>query len=287
MGLVLTLAFAAVEAAVGWWANSLALLGDAGHMLTDAGALALAAVAAYLARRPATKNHSYGMGRLEVVAALINVLFMLAVVAGIVYHAVQRLSAPMSVHGPAVMVVAAIGLVLNLALLRILSQGHGDLNTRGAALHVLGDLMGSIAALTSGLVIWATGWTPIDPLLSLVICMLILIASIRVLGRALRVIMEGVPPHLDLEDIGLRLAKTDGVHSVHDLHIWNLSSNEVALSAHVVLSDMRSWPQVLSRLQETLAREYAIHHATLQPEPPEEIAVPMPAPPGGTSKAPG
>jgi len=276
--LLLTLSFAAIEAATGWWANSLALMGDAGHMLTDAGALGLAAVAALVARRPATKRLTYGMGRVEIIAAIVNVLFMLAVVAGIVYAALQRLQEPAAVNGLPVIIVAALGLILNIVLLKILSHGHGDLNTRGAALHVLGDLLGSVAALASGLVIWLTGWTPIDPILSVLICLLILVASIRLLGQALRVVMEGVPPHLDLDDIGMQLASIEGVHQVHDLHVWNLSSNKVALSAHVVLRDMRQWPALLERLNTTLREQFQIDHTTLQPEAPEAVAVPMPTP---------
>ena len=274
--LVLTLGFAIVEALTGWWANSLALLGDAGHMLTDAGALSLAAVAAWVARRPATKQLTYGMGRVEVIAAIVNVGFMLAVVAGIVYAALNRFQEPAHVNGPAVIIVGGLGLALNVGLLKILSHGHGDLNTRGAVLHVLGDLLGSVAAVASGVVIWLTGWTPIDPILSVLICMLILVASIRLLGQALRVVMEGVPPHLDLDEIGMHMARIDGVHQVHDLHVWNLSSNEVALSAHVVLRDMRQWPDLLRRLNTTLKEQFKIQHTTLQPEAPEEVAVAMP-----------
>jgi len=229
-----------------------------------------------LARRPATKRLTYGMGRVEVIAAIVNVGFMLAVVAAIVYAALQRFQEPAQVSGVPVIIVAALGLALNIGLLKILSHGHGDLNTRGAALHVMGDLLGSVAALASGIVIWLTGWTPIDPILSILICMLILIASLRLLGQALRVVMEGVPPHLDLDEIGMHMARVDGVHQVHDLHVWNLSSNEVALSAHVVLRDMRQWPDLLRRLNTSLKEQFQIQHTTLQPEAPEEIAVAMP-----------
>ncbi|MAA74924.1 MAG: cation transporter [Salinisphaeraceae bacterium] len=275
LALAITLGFALIEAVAGWLANSLALLGDAGHMLTDSSALALAAIASVLARRPATTRLTYGMGRLEVIAAMINALFMLAVVAGIIYGALMRFGQPVDVNGPLVIVVGSIGLLLNLALFRVLSHDHGDLNTRGALLHVLGDLLGSVAAVTSGVVIWWTGWSLIDPVLSLLICLLIVAASLKLLGRALRVVMEGVPPHLEIEEIGMRMAATDGVLSVHDLHVWNLSSSEVALSAHIVLRDMSGWPDLLARLRASLADRYGITHTTLQPETPEAVGVPI------------
>jgi cobalt-zinc-cadmium efflux system protein len=275
LALAITLGFALIEAVTGWLANSLALLGDAGHMLTDSSALALAAIASVLARRPATTRLTYGMGRLEVIAAMVNALFMLAIVAGIIYGALMRFGQPEDVNGPLVIVVGGIGLLLNLALFRVLSHGHGDLNTRGALLHVLGDLLGSVAAVTSGVVIWWTGWSLIDPVLSLLICLLIVAASLKLLGRALRVVMEGVPPHLEIEEIGMRMAATDGVLSVHDLHVWNLSSSEIALSAHIVLRDMRGWPDLLARLRASLADRYGITHTTLQPETPEAVGVPI------------
>lgn len=276
--LFLTLGFAAVEAATGWWANSLALMGDAGHMLTDSSALALAAMAALLARRPATRNHSYGMGRVEVLAALANGLFMLLVVAAIVYGALLRFQTPVEVNGPVVMVVAAIGLLLNIALFKLLSHDHADMNTRGALLHVMGDLLGSVAALASGLVIWWTGWSLIDPILSVLICMLILGASTRLIMQALRVVMEGVPPHLELQDIGMAMARTAGVQSVHDLHVWNLSSREIALSAHVMLRDINDWPALLASMQTMLSEQYGITHTTLQPELPPTVRVAVPRP---------
>jgi cobalt-zinc-cadmium efflux system protein len=277
--LLITFGFAFVEAVAGWWTGSLALIGDAGHMLADSSALALAALAARIAQRPSSDRHSWGMGRAEAVAALLNALFMLALIAGIVYGAAQRLRAPVAINGPVVMLVAAIGLGLNLLVLRTLSHGghaHGNLNLRGALLHVIGDLLGSVAALAAGLVIWLTGWTPIDPILSLVICMLILVSSLRVLGDGLHVVMEGVPRHLELADIGAAMARTDGVCSVHDLHVWQVSSDQIALSAHVVLRSMNDWLPVLARLRQSLSRDFGIEHVTLQPELIAEVRVPVP-----------
>lgn len=267
--MALTGGFALVEAVGGLWSGSLALLSDAGHMVTDATALGMAAAAAWLARRPPSPRHSYGLGRIETIAAVANVLLMAAVVAGIVTAAVDRLQQPRPVAGGAVMAVAAAGLLVNLVVALVLSRGELTLNVRGALLHVMGDLLGSVAALVSGAVIHFTGWTPIDPLLSLGIAVLILVSALRLLHEALHVLMEGVPRHLDLEEVGMRMARTPGVRQVHDLHIWTLPSGEAALSAHVVLARLEDWPELLERLSRMLERRYRIRHLTLQPEPME------------------
>jgi cobalt-zinc-cadmium efflux system protein len=280
LALALTFSFALVEVGGGWWANSLALLSDAGHMVSDATALGLAALAAWVARRPPSERHSYGLVRAEVVAAVVNAMLMLGVVAAIAVSAVERLQTPRSVTGGAVTGIAALGLLVNLSVIGILSRAERTLNSRAAMLHVLGDLLGSLAALTAGAVITLTGWTPIDPLSSLFICALILYSSVRLLLEALHVLMEGVPPHLDLGEIGRDLAQVDGVRSVHDLHVWALASGRVALSAHVVLRDMATWPAVLSSLRQGLHESYGIDHVTLQPELDSQTLHPM-KPPNG------
>jgi len=264
--LALTLSFAAVEAVAGWWTGSLALLGDAGHMVTDSLALGLAAGASLLALRGPSHRHSYGLGRVEVLAALGNALLMIGLVALISAEAVQRLGDPRPVHGAGVMVVAFLGLLVNLAAAWLLMGGRHNLNVRAALLHVIGDLLGSVAALISGAVILATGWTTIDPLLSLLIVALILASAVRVLLDALHALMEGVPPHLNLEDIGYALAEEAGVVSVHDLHIWSISSTRVALSAHVVVDSLAGWRELLERLRARLDHDFGIDHVTLQPE---------------------
>ncbi len=264
--LVLTIGFAVIEVIGGVISGSLALLGDAGHMLTDATALGLAAFAAWVAKQPPSARHSYGLVRAEVVAALANGLFMLAIVFMIAYHAVERLWQPQPVAGGTVMVIAAIGLIVNIIVAMILHRGEQTLNTRAAYLHVLGDLLGSVAALVSGVVIYFTGWTPIDPLLSLLICALILYSSMRLLREVLHVIMEGVPPYLDLAEVSTAMAEPEAVNSIHDLHIWTLSSGLVVLSAHVVIRDMGEWNETLTRLSEVLDQNFDIQHITLQPE---------------------
>jgi cobalt-zinc-cadmium efflux system protein len=272
----LTLAFAAVEAGVGYWGNSLALMGDAGHMITDAGALILAALAARLARRPASLQHSYGFGRAEVVAALANALIMLILALALLFGALRRLQAPEPVAGGVVLLVAAVGLAFNLGVLALLLRGQRTLNIRAAVLHVAGDALGSVAALLSGLVILATGWTRIDPLLTLVICALLLAGSVRVLREGLRIVMEGVPGHLDLALVGRAMAAVPGVRGIHDLHIWTLSSGHIALSAHVDLDTLEEWPSLLDGLRQLLAERFGIHHVTLQPEPQAWVVHRMP-----------
>jgi cobalt-zinc-cadmium efflux system protein len=262
----LTLGFAGVEAAVGWWAGSLALVADAGHMVNDAGALVIAAAAAWVAQKPASRLHSYGLGRAEFLAALVNSLGLLALVVWLAVSAVQRLQTPVPVMGEAVSLTAALGLLINIGVAWLLSRGEQNLNTRAALLHVMGDMLGSVAALIAGVVIAFTGWTPIDPILSLAIGALILLSSLRLLREALHGIMEGVPLHLSLEEIGQEMAGVPSVVSVHDLHVWSVASEEIMLSAHLVIEDMRDWPAVLESSRSLLHERFAIEHVTLQPE---------------------
>ena len=246
--------------------GSLALYGDAGHMISDATALGFAALAAWVAKQPPSAHHSYGLGRAEVVAAIVNSLVMVAVVVAIAIAAVLRLNSPAPVAGDAVMGVAFLGLLVNIGVAWILSRGEHTLNTRAALLHVMGDLLGSIAALTAGAVVYFTGWTPIDPILSLFICALILYSALRLLREALHVIMEGVPPNLDLREVGQAMAATQGVNSVHDLHIWALSTGKIMLSAHVIIPEMTQWEDTLESLRDLIHERFAIDHVTLQPE---------------------
>jgi cobalt-zinc-cadmium efflux system protein len=267
VALAITTVFALIELAAGWAFGSLALLSDAGHMFSDAAALALAGFAAWVARRPAGARHSYGLARAEIVAAFVNSLVLLAVVVLIFVEAVSRLLAPSPVQGLGVALVAATGLVVNLGVIYLLGKGDRDLNTRAATLHVFGDLIGSVAALTSGAVIYFTGWQPIDPLLSIVIALLILASTLRLLREALHVLMEGVPFGIQLREVGLALAQVAGVRSVHDLHIWTIASGQVALSAHLDVEDLENWPKVLEEVRRAMRRRFGIEHVTLQPEP--------------------
>lgn len=275
LALALTLGYAAVEALAGWWSGSLALLSDAGHMVSDSAALGLAALAAWVARSSPSARHSYGLGRAEIVAAFVNAALMLAVLIWITVAAVQRLMEPHAVKGEAVVAVAMVGLLLNAVVALFLARGEKTMNTRGALLHVMGDLLGSIAALVSGAVISMTGWLAIDPFLSLFICALILFSSLRLLRDALHALMEGVPFHLSLTEIGKTMAAIPGVVSVHDLHVWSISSERIALSAHVVLTRIDQWNAVLTSLCTMLQSRFGIEHVTLQPETLDPIVWPL------------
>lgn len=271
IGVVLTFTYGLVELFGGLFSGSLALLSDAGHMFTDSAALALGWFAARIASLPATSRHSFGYQRAEIVGALLNGLFMLIVVAVISVKALERFQSPQSVAGGTVILIAGVGLLINLVVAWTLHSGEQSLNTRGALLHVMGDLLGSVGALAAGIVIYFTGWTPIDPLLSLLISGLILASSVVLIRDVLHVFMEGVPAHLNLEDIGRSLARESGALDVHDLHVWALSSNNYALSAHVRLHNMSQWPDILSRCQHILKDQFGIAHVTLQPEVVPEI----------------
>lgn len=264
--LCFTLAFAVVEVVGGWLSGSLALLSDAGHMFTDSSSLAIGAVAAWLSRRPASNAHSFGLQRAEVLGALINAVLMIGVVVAIAVSAVHRLFNPEPVMGGTVMIIAGIGLLVNIIIGAILLRGEQTMNVRGALLHVLGDLLGSVAALAAGFVIMATGWTPIDPILSLFVCLLISISAFPLLREVVRVLMEGVPKGVDATRVSQALAGVEGVRSVHDLHIWSLSSHQRALSAHVEIGRLADWEAILPRLQSLLAERFSITHTTLQPE---------------------
>ena len=266
IAILIVLSYACVEAFVGWRAGSLALLGDAGHMVSDAFALGIAAFAAWIAKKPPSDVHSYGMGRAEVIASWVSSLIILAISLSIIVEAVKRLHAPTTVHGVPVMIVAFIGMLVNLSVAALLSKGERTLNMRAALLHVMSDLLGSFAALVAGAVIYYTGWFPIDPILSILIGILITISSFRILRESLRILMEGVPAHISLDNVSTRLSRVDGVQAIHDLHIWTLSSGSIALSAHVDIHDIAQWETVLNHLTKLLDNEYHIHHVTLQPE---------------------
>jgi cobalt-zinc-cadmium efflux system protein len=273
----LTLAFAVLEALGGWWTGSLALVSDAGHMLTDGAALALGALAGWMARRPPSRKHSYGFGRAEVFAAVINAGTMLAIAGVIGYEAFTRFGQPREIQGGMAAAIALVGLALNLGVMKLLAPHKHDMNARAAALHVLGDTLGSVGALVSGTVIVLTGWTPIDAIASLFICLLIALSSVRLLRESVHALMEGVPLTLSADAVGKELARVDGVASVHDLHIWTLSGSRVALSAHVIVRDLSRWDRTLLHLQRVLRERFGIEHVTLQPEPPARAVVQMPA----------
>jgi cobalt-zinc-cadmium efflux system protein len=266
--LLLTFSFAGIEAFAGFWANSLALISDAGHMVTDAAALGLALLAQIIAKRPPSIKHSFGYGRSESLAAFINGLAMLVLVIWIAIEALTRFNTPHEVQGQTVTVVAIIGLCINLVVAWVLSKDKKSVNTKAALVHVMGDLLGSVAALIAGVVIQSTGWMLIDPLLSIFVCFLVLRSTIEVLKESYHFLMEGVPHHIDYVQVGKDLQAIDGVLAVHDLHIWEMSAGHPALIGHVEIRDLQDWPITMEKINAMLREKHEIDHVTLQPEMP-------------------
>ncbi len=266
IALILTLGFSGVEGAAAYFANSLALISDAGHMVTDAAALGLALLAQIISRRPPSPKHSFGFGRAEALAAFVNSIVMLALVAWIVFEAISRFYDPHKVDGLTVTVVAGIGLVMNIVVAWVLSRDKKSVNTRAALVHVMGDLLGSIAALIAGVVIQLTGWMPIDAILSILVSLLILKSTISILHESYHFLMEGVPLHIDYLEVGKDLKNIPGVLAVHDLHVWEMTPSFPALIGHIEIANIREWPEIMVRINTMLLDKHGIDHVTLQPE---------------------
>ncbi|MGF7210360.1 cobalt-zinc-cadmium efflux system protein [Skermanella aerolata] len=268
LALILTGGFMVVEAVGGILAGSLALLADAGHMLTDTAALSLSWYAFVVSRRPATDKRSYGQHRFQVLAALINGVTLVAVAGWITVEAVRRLFDPVPIVGTTMLVIAAVGLAVNITGFLILHGGDQEnLNMRGAALHVLGDLLGSVAAIVAAVVILWTGWTPIDPILSVLVALLILRSAWTLIGRSWHVLMEGTPEGLDVDR--LRRELTDavpGVEDVHHVHAWCLTPERPLITFHASLHTDADHDEVLRRLRVELVSRFNIQHSTIQLE---------------------
>jgi cobalt-zinc-cadmium efflux system protein len=265
----LTLVLLAVESAAGFVSHSLALLSDAGHVLTDVVALGLAWFAVEQARRPADVRRSYGYHRVEILVAMVNGATLVVIVAAIAFEAARRFAHPEPVQG-VVVVVAALGAVaVNSYIAFRLRGGAHSLGVRSVLLHVLGDLGASVAVLVAGAVIVATGWLPIDPMLSLAIAVLIAWSSVRVVVDTVNILLEGAPRGLDVGALRSEITGTHGVVSVHDLHVWSLSPEQVALSCHVVVDeDQRAGDteHLIRRLEARLCTRFDIGHTTIQAE---------------------
>jgi cobalt-zinc-cadmium efflux system protein len=266
LALVLVLAFAAVEAGAAAAAGSVALLADAAHMLSDGLALGLALFAAWLARRPATPERSFGWRRAEVLAALANALVLVVLGAVIVWEAVGRLSDPPDVAGGWVLAAGTAGLVVNLAAARILHGAGSGLNVRAAMLHVLADLASSAGVVVAGLVVLATGWAYADPIAGLAIGLLVILSTVNVLRETVGVLLEGAPAGMDAREVGAAIASTDGVVGVHDLHLWTITSGFPALSAHVLVAAGADCHAIRRELETLLRERFELTHTTLQVE---------------------
>ena len=266
IAVALTSGYALVELAGGLWSGSLALLADCGHLLTDAAALLFSLAANKVAQRPPSQRHSFGLARAEVIAAFVNSLALLTVVGWLLIEGVERVRHPVRVNGGAVLLIAAIGLIVNLSVAWVLARHRDNLNMRAALLHVLGDLLGSVAALVAGAVIVLTGYTVVDPLLSMLVSGLILRSTLGVLKESTMVLLDSVPSGVEFQEVGKALARIDGVRSVHDLHVWSMVPGRNAVSAHVLVERIERWPHVLREARRVLARDFGINHVTLQPE---------------------
>lgn len=270
--IALVLALAAVymvaEVIGGWLTGSLALLADAGHMLSDVAALGLSLFALWVAKRPPTPARSFGYYRTEILAALVNGATLVAVAIYVFVEAAHRFGRPPEVQGALMMGIATGGLVVNLLGLWILNAGKSEsLNVRGAWLHVLTDMLGSVGAIAAGVLIWAFGWQLADPIASVLIGMLVLYSSWALLKEVVGVLMEWAPGHLDMDAVRDAIAGVRGVHATHDLHVWTITSGLVALSVHVLVAPERDSAEALRELRQVLQVRFHIDHATIQIEP--------------------
>jgi cobalt-zinc-cadmium efflux system protein len=263
--LVITGSFLVVEVGGAVWTGSLALAADAGHMLTDVGGLALALFAAWVAARPPTPEKTYGYYRVEILAATVNALLLLAVAGLILVEAYHRLRAPRAVQGGPMLAIAVAGLAANLAAAWLLRQdARQSLNVRAAYLEVLGDALSSLGVIVAALVVMRTGLTIADPLVSALIALFIVPRTWRLLKQAVNVLLEGTPSHLDLGEIEGAITGVPGVRRVHDLHVWTLTSGREAMSAHVVVDDVRESERLLEALHAVLHARFGIDHTTIQ-----------------------
>jgi cobalt-zinc-cadmium efflux system protein len=264
--LAITAVFMVAEAIGGVLSGSLALLADAGHMLTDVAALGLSVFAIRLSRRPPSTKRTFGYVRLEILAALVNGAALLVISGLILLEAWQRFTVPVVVDGGLMLAVATVGLLVNLVGAWLLhDHAHDNLNVRGAYLHVLGDILGSVGAIGAGLVILSTGWTPIDPIVSIAIALLILWGAWGLVREAADVLLESAPAHLDMDAILGDLHAIEGLDEVHDVHVWTLTSGFVALSAHGVIDDPLQHTRILDDVRERM-RSHGIAHVTFQIE---------------------
>ncbi len=269
VALVLTATFMVVEVAGGLLSGSLALLADAGHMLTDTMALALAALAFRVSARPADTRRSYGYHRFQILAAFVNGLALLAIVGWILFEALQRFMDPPRVLGEAMLIVASAGLIVNVIVFVVLHRGDQEnLNIRGAALHVLGDLLGSVAAMVAAIVIILTGWMPIDPLLSVVVACLILHSAWLLVKRSAHILLEGTPEWFDVEQMQQRLSEhVPHIVGIHHVHVWGLTPQYLMLTMHIsILSDYTDTTIVLRQVKKLLNDEFGIRHSTIEVE---------------------
>ncbi|MBD8547724.1 cation diffusion facilitator family transporter [Sphingomonas sp. CFBP 8760] len=274
IGIALNIAYVLAEGGAGWWTGSVALLADAGHNLSDVLGLAVAWGGASLARKPATKRFTYGLKGSTILAALLNALFLLVALGAIVLEAVQRIGDPPVLAGLTVSAVAGVGILVNALTAWLFARGrHGDVNIRGAFLHMLSDALVSAGVVIAGIVIWATGIGWIDPVVSLVIAALIFWQTWGLLRETVELSLAGVPRGIDYDRVAAALLALPGVTRLHDLHIWAMSTTEPVLTAHLLMPGGPPGDAFLADARDMLRRDFAIGHATLQVETGEDCAV--------------
>jgi len=267
--LLITALFMLIEIGSGWWANSLALLGDGFHMATDLGSLSLSLAAFSIAQRPSTPRMSFGYHRVEILGALTSGLAIWGIAGFLIYESIQRMMNPPEVQGQVVFVVALLGLGANLLSMKYLHQSrHDNINVRAAYLHLLADSLGSVGAVISGAVLIWTGWRAIDPLITVLFSVLMLVSSWELVKESVEVLLESAPRNLDPNEIQQSLKAIPGVEEVHDLHIWSVSSGRYAMSAHLI---SRDGDALLQLANQSLQQKFGIRHTTLQIEHPEKF----------------
>jgi cobalt-zinc-cadmium efflux system protein len=265
--LLLTLVYMIVEAIGGWLSNSLALVADAGHMLTDVAALGLTLAAIWFASRPATHKKTFGFYRLEILAAFVNGLALALLSIWVIYEAVLRWRSPPSINGSTLTFIAIGGLVINIiAALLLRSRSQNDLNMHSAWLHVMSDLVGSAMAIAAGILISLRGWMWADPLCSILISLIIVAGAVRLVLESVNILLEGTPAHIDLSDVEKVISQVAGVEGVHDLHVWTISSGMEALSAHISHNESVGHSELLAEIRERIHTMFAIDHLTIQME---------------------
>lgn len=264
--LIATFSFSLVEGITGWLINSIALQSDAVHMMTDAAGLMIAYFANVISRRPANVNLTFGYGKAEVLGALINCMFTTVLTIWLLFEVIQRFFTPVKVEGGALFIVASLGFLVNGVIVWVLSKNSNSLNTKAAMIHAMGDLFGSLVAIVAGAIIYFTSWSIVDPILSLVVIILLIVSNFKLIKKSAIILMAGVPEHLDYEQVGHDLKSINGLVDVHDLHIWYISANQSALAAHVVACKLDEWPEILVNCQKMLLEKYQISHVTLQAE---------------------
>ncbi|MEJ7624046.1 MAG: cation diffusion facilitator family transporter [Pyrinomonadaceae bacterium] len=273
IALILTFLYMFAEAIGGWLTNSLALIADAGHMLTDVAALSLTIGAIWFASRPATAKKTFGYYRLEILAAFVNGIALVLLSIWVIYEAVERWQSPPSINGLHLTFIAFGGLIVNVIAAKLLHGGSDtDLNMRAAWLHVMGDLLGSVAVIVAGVLIFFFGWLWADPLCSVLISVIIIIGSWRLILESVNVLLVGTPAHINLSAVETAITGTDGVGSVHDLHVWTISSGTDALSAHIRHDESVPHAELLARVRERLHNGFGIDHLTIQMETMEQEA---------------